>query len=468
MDTAPIRTYVGMIVALSLGSLFLVDWASLVSLPPEAWAGLLALVTLGLLSESLSLTVKVGGNSGSSSITFLPLLACVLLFGPAPALILHATTGTFGEVLIRKKSPIKAVFNVGQFVLSTSIAGLAFSALGGIPQAPEMSDLGFALQISPLIGFGAVFLGINNGSVSIAIAVSQRIPVKRAWALLVGGSGTNVIYDLLVSPISIVIAFLYVEHSIPGFLIVLLPLLFIRRAYLTTFQLQEANTNLLSALVKAIEVRDPYTSGHSQRVADLSRRLAESLGLSAGQVKLVEDAALLHDIGKIDEVYVEILEKTGPLTPAERRVIESHVTRGVELLETMSSFPEAVLGAVRHHHERVDGRGYPDGLSADEIPLGARIIKVSDAIDAMLSDRPYRKALELSAVHQQLRDFAGVQFDGTIVDAVVRTTLVEDHAAEVRAGGHVSTSPATSMRPPLPPKVAYPRGASTIRWPEPI
>ena len=298
----------------------------------------------------------------------------MLLFGPVPALILHATTGTFGELIIRRTPPIKATFNISQFALSTVVGGLVFTVVGGLPQAPELSDGDFAYQLLPLVSFGLVFLLINHGSVAVAIALSQDMSFKKAWGLLAGKSGTNLLSDLLVSPISLVIAFLYVAHGIPGFLIVLLPLLFIRRAYVTTFQLQEANTNLLKALVKAIEVRDPYTSGHSQRVAGLSRRIAEELGLPSAQAGLIETAALLHDIGKIDEIYLDILNKEGPLTPAERRVIESHVTRGVELLESFSSFPEAILGAVRHHHERVDRNlsttmGHSTGLIREQCPV---------------------------------------------------------------------------------------------------
>ena len=155
------------------------------------------------------------------------------------------------------------------------------------------------------------------------------------------------------------------------------------------------------------------------------------MDLSPGQAKDVETAALLHDIGKIDEIFLEILPKKGPLTLLERRMIESHVTMGVELLESLSSYPEAVLGAVRHHHERVDGGGYPNGLAGNEIPVGARIIKVADAVDAMLSDRPYRKALPLEAVREELIEFIGTQFDPGVVHAVVSTTLLADHAEEI-------------------------------------
>ena len=108
MQNTSVRIFVGVIVAVSAGSLFLADWSVLDHISTEAWTGLLALVILGLISESLSLTVKVGGNSGSSSITFLPLLTCVLLFGPVPAVMLHAATGSFGEIIVRRTEPIKA------------------------------------------------------------------------------------------------------------------------------------------------------------------------------------------------------------------------------------------------------------------------------------------------------------------------------------------------------------------------
>lgn len=112
-------------------------------------------------------------------------------------------------------------------------------------------------------------------------------------------------------------------------------------------------------------------------------------------------------------------------------IIESHVTKGVEVLESLATFPHDVLAAVRGHHERVDGKGYPDRLRGEEIPLGARIIKVCDAIDAMLSDRPYRKALQLPQVREQLSTFVGIQFDQRIVEVVATSDLLEKHATEL-------------------------------------
>ena len=260
MQSTSFRIYVGIVTALSAGSFFLLDWGVLDSLPPEAWKGLLSLVILGLVSEALSIRVKLGGNSGSSSITFLPLLTCVLLFGPVPAVLLHIATGTFGELIVRRSEPIKAIFNISQYLLCTVVAGVVFVAIGGVPQATVSTP--FVIQGVQLIGFGLVFLTINQAAVAIAIAIMENMPYRKVLTLIIGRSGANLGYDLLISPFSVGMAFLYLDYGIAGFLLVILPLLFIRTAYLRAFQLQEVSANLLKALVKAIDVRDPYTSGH--------------------------------------------------------------------------------------------------------------------------------------------------------------------------------------------------------------
>lgn len=287
-------------------------------------------------------------------------------------------------------------------------------------------------QFGPLLSYAVLFLVLNHVAVSFAISLSRDIPFVQVWRALIGQSAGNVFYDLLISPIAIAVAFFYVSLGLVGLLVALLPLLFIRHSYLTNLNLQKANRDLLTALVKAIETRDPYTSGHSVRVSSLATRIANELNLPVRKVEAVETAALLHDIGKIDPIYTDILKKPGDLTPDEREVIESHVTKGVELLESLSSFGNDVIDSVKHHHERIDGKGYPEGLAGEDIPLGGRIIKICDAIDAMLSDRPYRKALELPVVREQLATYSGIQFDEEIVSKIIESDLLPTHAESVR------------------------------------
>lgn len=435
MKQRAIKGYVGFTVLLAVGAIVVQDWARLAALEPYDWVGFSVLLVLGLLSESATLSISVGKQAGStSSIIFLPLLSSVLIFGPVPTVLFMGLTGFFGEFVIRQKEPLRAAFNNSQYVLATAAGGYLFTTLGGqglVPNGPPFGEILLSQSIA-FVGFGLVFVLINNSAVAIAVGLSEGTKIRKVWLRIVGRSGTNLFYDILVSPIAIAVALLYQELQFVGLFLVVLPLLFIRYAYSAIVELQQANRDLLSALVKAIETRDPYTSGHSLRVASLAVRIADAMGVSLKKQKEVEIAAKLHDIGKIESAYTEILAKRSGLTPEEREIIESHVLKGVEVLEQLSSFPREVIDAVRGHHERVDGKGYPDGLRGDEIPLAARIIKVCDAIDAMLSDRPYRRALTLDQVREQLVIYSGIQFDLQVVKAAITGDVLEAHRAEIQ------------------------------------
>lgn len=446
-----ITSYVGAVAVAAVALLAVIDWGSL-SVPADDILGLVALVILGLVSESLSVRTAVRGSAGTFTITFIPLLTGVILFGPDVAVLLFLSVGVVAEFVVHKKPAVKATFNSAQYVISSSLGGVAYTAvaasgiLGGGPGSETLlSDppIGATALIVAFIAFGVVFLALNHALVAGAIAISRRSPFYGVWGELVGPSGSNIFYDLLISPISIAVAYLYVSLEIWGLLLVILPMLFIRHFYLINFRLIRANQDLLSALVKAIETRDPYTSGHSMRVARLSRSIAKAMGVPQRRLDRIEQSALLHDIGKIDAIYTEILKKPDSLSSEERSIIESHVTKGVELLQTLSSVPGAVIADVRHHHERVDGKGYPDGLSGKDIPLGARIIKVSDAVDAMLSDRPYRNALDLETVRRELVLYSGSQFDEDVVRAIIDTDVLERHQAEVKVAERRSGSAPT-------------------------
>jgi len=432
-----IHSYVLVVCLAALGTGLLHDWALLGALERPGLYGLLALFALALLSESLALTVTIAKNAGTSSITFIPVLACQILFGTPASIVLLLSVGGVVEAFIRRKQILRLLFNLGQLTLGVSLGGVAYRALGGYALALEAGNGSPAIvsQLVPFAVFTIIFLLTNHAAVSQAIAIDQDISFRRVWKNRAGRSGANILYDFLISPIALAVAFLFVELGSIGIFVALLPLLFIRRAYLANYELQQANRDLLKALVKAIETRDPYTSGHSIRVSKLGRRIAEEVGLGRNEIEHVETAALLHDIGKIDSGYAEILRKPGALTEKEREIIESHVEKGVELIKSLTSFGNEVIAAVRHHHERVDGKGYPDGLAGKEIPIGARIIKVCDAIDAMLSDRPYRDALDLSDVHQQLSMHAGSQFDSELVHIITSTNVIEEHRQAIGHDG---------------------------------
>lgn len=182
----------------------------------------------------------------------------------------------------------------------------------------------------------------------------------------------------------------------------------IERSYLQT----------VGALANAIEAKDPYTKGHSERVAVLSIRIADALGLSSQEKEHINFAALLHDVGKIG-INRDILRKTCALDKGEVGEMRSHPDKGVQILAPVH-FLKPVLSSIRHHHEQFDGTGYPLGLKGGEIPFKARILSVADTWDAMLSDRPYRTALSVEEAKEELVKHSGTQFDPDVVEALVR------------------------------------------------
>jgi PAS domain S-box-containing protein len=183
-------------------------------------------------------------------------------------------------------------------------------------------------------------------------------------------------------------------------------------------KLREACEALVKSLALALEARDPYTKGHSDRVKFLCRRIAQEMNLPTTKIKELERAATLHDIGKI-AVSNAILDKSEPLTPHEFTQIQSHPEKSVELM-CMIPNPRDTLLAIRHHHERVDGKGYPDGLSGDDIPLCARILAVADAYDALTSERSYRQAYSHEEALRILMAGVGTQWDAKVVDAAIK------------------------------------------------
>jgi HD-GYP domain-containing protein (c-di-GMP phosphodiesterase class II) len=205
-----------------------------------------------------------------------------------------------------------------------------------------------------------------------------------------------------------------------GAFVLAVPLLGLRQLYKINYELEQTNRELLELMVAAIEARDPYTSGHSRRVAEKARVISRAVGLRDREIERIVAAALLHDVGKIHEVFGPILSKPGRLTPEEQVIMRTHPIKSAELAGTVTQLRD-VVPLIRHHHENWDGTGYPDGLKGDLIPLGSRIIMFADTIDAMTTDRPYRAALDATAVRKELLRFRGTQFDPQICDSLLRS-----------------------------------------------
>jgi putative two-component system response regulator len=194
----------------------------------------------------------------------------------------------------------------------------------------------------------------------------------------------------------------------------------LQQAYRT---LKKANLDSVKVLAGAIDAKDPYTRGHSDRVRRMSLKIAISLGFSEERIEILEYGALLHDIGKIG-IKDEILGKPGPLTPEEYQTIQEHPLIGVKIVEGIEFFKDKIL-MIRNHHEHFDGKGYPDGLAGEAIPLEARIIAVPDAFDAMASLRSHRKAMSLENVLLEMEKYKGKQFDPNILEIFLKEKIYE-------------------------------------------
>jgi putative nucleotidyltransferase with HDIG domain len=380
-----------------------------------------SLVTVALLSHAAAIDFGKG-RQASSSVAFIPFLATAIIFPPAVAVVVAASVIAISEIAFTRRDTAKRAFNVAQVTLAIGVAAHVYTLLLDGQARSDAFLPGFVALVTT---FFAVNIFLSSG----ALALYRGQSYLPTLMDVIGPRGGNLVGDLIVSPL--VLLAVGQARQPGGIFVLMLALLFIRRFYLAERKLYEANTDLLTVLVKAIETRDPYTSGHSIRVSTLSTLIAEDMKLSWRKMAKTRKAALLHDIGKIDPIYSDVLAKPFDLSPSERELIQTHAAKGADLLLDLNSVDSEIVATVRHHHERYDGKGYPDGLAGESIPLAARIIMMSDSIDAMLSDRPYRKALSLDRVKNELVRCSGSQFDPKIVRSVLDAGTLDKAVALV-------------------------------------
>jgi len=205
------------------------------------------------------------------------------------------------------------------------------------------------------------------------------------------------------------------------------------QAIQTVDKIPEWATLVAKALMKALWERDPYTYGHCRRVARTSRLLGQAAGLNERDQKVIEFSSMFHDIGKMG-IPDHILLKPGRLTREEMALMMAHPVKSEEIIAPLVEVPffKAMLPGIRHHHERIDGRGYPDGVIGDQIPLIARIILIADTYDAMTTTRPYRKGMDPEVAYKELQTFAGRQFDAKLVEVFLKAhPRCEAHEEEI-------------------------------------
>ncbi len=395
---------------------------------PGTWP-LLSFILVGLLLDQSATSLKVGAKGSTS---FVVHLAAGILFGGFWGGVVTATSVALNE-LASGRRPAALLFNVAQYSSAVMLALLAYHLVGGALPPAYLQVVGSvdsgALQRDFFLFFvyAATYFAVNSMAVSGVVAISSDRSFRDVWNLNTRGV---IGYDLGASAVALFLTWLYTRFEVSwglgplGLIGVVLPIVAVRHVYGLYHQLQDSGQELLQVMVKAIEARDPYTSGHSLRVSQLSRVIALEMGLQIKDVEQVHTAALLHDVGKIHEEFAPLLRKEDRLTPDETALMQTHSLRSAELVGIISKFRGFIQDSVRHHHERWDGKGYPHGLSGSEIPLAARIILVADTIDAMTTDRPYRKRLPLEVVIAELQKCRGSQFDPEVVELVVSSVAV--------------------------------------------
>lgn len=373
----------------------------------------LMIFVLCVLAELL--VYELPGDA-QGSIAYIPSLAGVII-SPNWTIVLAVALAHTTVEIIKRRGGVKAAFNVAQITLAICAAVFTYRGFGGELAGSATGTFTAAVKsslVSAIAMAGAYFL-VNSTLVSFAIALSSRRKVIQTWCQNTLSMAT---FDVLASPVVLFLAWLYVKGGPLSTVMLALPMFGVRQLYATNARLGKVNQELLELMVKAIEARDPYTSGHSRRVSHYAGIIARAIGLSHKDAGRVATAALLHDVGKIHESFAPILQKPGRLSPEEWALMQTHSLKSAELVGTVSHLRD-IVAAVRHHHENWDGTGYPDGLKGEEIPIESRIVIFADMIDAMTTDRPYRQALGEAEVRAELVKCRGRQFDPFICDKLL-------------------------------------------------
>jgi HD-GYP domain-containing protein (c-di-GMP phosphodiesterase class II) len=370
-----------------------------------------AALTFGMISALAQVLRYRTGSGGSGSLSFIPVLASAAI-APHWISVVSVALASLAAQLLARKTFVRTVFNSSQSALSLAIAIVAYRALGGQP----LHHIGESGSLS-LFALFLVFFSINSICVSGALGIVNG---RNSWQIWRENTLGALPYDFLSLPVILFFVWIYTQYDVVGAFVLAVPMLGLRQLYSVNWQLEQTNRELLELMVAAIEARDPYTSGHSRRVADKARVISRAVGLRDKEIERIAAAALLHDVGKIHEVFGPILSKPGRLSPEEQVIMRTHPVKSAELAGTVTQLRD-VVPLIRHHHENWDGTGYPDGLKAEGIPLGSRIIMFADTIDAMTTDRPYRAALDPASVRKELLRFRGTQFDPQICDALLRS-----------------------------------------------
>ena len=374
----------------------------------------LRVATLLALTLALQLfSVQVYGR-GSVSVSAIGILATAFVFDTGTTMAV-AVAAAFVQWVRRRPELYKAIFDAANFALAGAAASLIFEGLEGWrPLAAVVA--------------GAAFAVINNGLLCLVMSFAEQTPVSKIWFERFHWAR---FHFALFGPVALAATIAYeqigvaglVAFTLPPALMILSVRQYLERTAAAVEEAREANLNLrrahkdtIAALSRSMEAKDSYTGGHTERVSAVAVGIARRLGYRDDELEAIEIGALLHDIGKIG-VPLQVLRKNGPLTDDEWELVKKHPLISDYILSELDLHP-FVRQCARSSHERIDGAGYPDALSGEQIPMPARIVFVADALDALTSTRPYRPARPMLAALAEIRAHAGTQFCPRVVEAL--------------------------------------------------
>lgn len=294
------------------------------------------------------------------------------------------------------------MFNISKNVVIAGLMGVTYIALGG--------EIGKFLLIPALVII-AIEVIASGMMMSNFLALIEGGSTKTFWKFNIKD---NIGKSFILSSLGIVIILAYIKYGYGGVLLFFIPIMLIRYLFSFYVKIKNMYVSTIQAFNSVMEAKDPYTYGHGARVGRYAVELAEAYGLAPAKIQDIKYASLLHDIGKIG-VNDSILNKPSKLTEEEYDEIKMHPETGAEIIRKVDFLKNASV-MIRYHHERYDGKGYPEGLIGEEIPIGSSIIGVVDAFDAMTSERPYRSAITKKAACQEIKRNSGSQFHPELAD----------------------------------------------------
>jgi putative nucleotidyltransferase with HDIG domain len=430
-----LNTYIYSISILGVIVVFIAIWNH-----PANWGGVLLFSVLAGIAQ-LGDVELFNISRSRVSVASIIAIASIFLFGPMAGALVVMVCGVMTAITTTLRSRqketgraslfIRTAFNTGMLVIAAALAGWTYVYAGG-----SIGDIWKISNFLPVVAAVTVDVMVNLFLLIIVIYLQTGRSPSHIWEHdfrwaapiaiaggVIGGGVLSLAYDMF-HVVGIAVFFLPILATSYSF-----------RTYVNNMKgyvdkledmnltLGEINLGLLETLGAIIDAYDVYTYGHSTQVATYASAIAEKMDLPPDEQARVVKAALIHDLGKVG-IMDSIISKPGPLTDEEYNILKRHPVIGAEIINRMKGFQDLVP-LVRHHHERWDGRGYPDGLEKEEIPVGARILALSDSLDAMLSDRPYRPTRSMKEVVEEVIRCTGTQFDPHVVEAFFEVKAVK-------------------------------------------